>query len=221
MNASDPCMPWYFPITNDSNARLCDPWEAREFRKIMSKIPVNNCSHCLPDCNATMYKASTTAAPIRRCDYKNLGVNFLCTFDEQIQGKRLEPSMWADNVLKQYMEEVKEIPDYLKTLEQRSNKRLYVDEKAAGKQVFSASNVEIDGSGQKIPKSYDAYEKDIAMVTFFFESSTIFEFKREQRMTLVGYISQMGGLLGLCMGFSFISAVEILYWFTIRMARNI
>ena len=207
MNSSDPCMPWYFPITNDSNARLCDPWEAREFRKIMSRIPVNNCSHCLPDCNATMYKASVTAAPFRRCDYKNMGVGFLCTFNEEIQGKKLE--------------EVKEIPDYLKTLEQRSNKRLYVDEKAAGKQVFSASNVEIDGSGQKIPKSYDAYEKDIAMVTFFFESSTIFEFKREQRMTIVGYISQMGGLLGLCMGFSFISAVEILYWFTIRMARNI
>ena len=187
MNTSDPCMPWYFPNTNDTNARLCDPWEAREFRKIMSKIPVNNCSHCLPDCNTTMYKASAITAPFRICD-KNLGVGFLCTFAEQIHGKRLEPSMWADNVLKQYMEEVKEIPDYLKTLEQRSNKRLYVDDKAAGKQVFSASNIEIDNSGQKIPKSYDSYEKDIAMVTFSLETSTIFEFKREQRMTLVGFI---------------------------------
>jgi hypothetical protein len=68
--------------------------------------------------------------------------------------------------------------------------------------------------------NYLAYGKDIAMVTFFFETSTIFEYSREQRMTLVGYISQMGGLLGLCMGFSLISFVEIFYWFTIRLCRN-
>ena len=58
-----------------------------------------------------------------------------------------------------------------------------------------------------IDDTYDAYEKDIAMVTFFFETNTVFEFSRDQRMTLVGYISQMGGLLGLWMGFSFISAI--------------
>ena len=40
-------------------------------------------------------------------------------------------------------------------------------------------------------------------------------------MTFVQYISQIGGLLGLWMGFSFISAIEILYWFTIRLPRNI
>ena len=32
MNVSDPCLPWYFPINDKDNARLCDPWEAREFR---------------------------------------------------------------------------------------------------------------------------------------------------------------------------------------------
>ena len=67
---------------------------------------------------------------------------------------------------------------------------------------------------------YDAYEKDIAMVTFFFETPTIFEYTREERMTLIQYISQIGGLLGLCLGFSFISGVEIIYWMTIRLLRN-
>ena len=83
-------------------------------------------------------------------------------------------------------------------------------------QIFKAANVDIDESGEEIPKSYDAYEKDIAMVTFFFETSTVFEFSRDQRLTMVGFISQMGGLLGLWMGFSFISAFEILYWCTLR-----
>ena len=82
-----------------------------------------------------------------------------------------------------------------------------------GVRVFPASL-------EKNPK-YDAYEKDIAMVTFFFETSTVFEYTREERMTLIQYISQMGGLLGLCIGFSLISGVEIIYWLTIRLFRNV
>ena len=46
-----------------------------------------------------------------------------------------------------------------------------------GVRVFPASL-------EKNPK-YDAYEKDIAMVTFFFETSTVFEYTREERMTLI------------------------------------
>ena len=81
-------------------------------------------------------------------------------------------------------------------------------------------NVVFSASLENNPK-YDAYEKDIAMVTFFFETPTIFEYTREERMTLIQYISQIGGLLGLCLGFSFISGVEIIYWMTIRLLRNV
>ena len=81
-----------------------------------------------------------------------------------------------------------------------------------GNVVFSAS---LENNSK-----YDAYEKDIAMVTFFFETPTIFEYTREERMTLIQYISQIGGLLGLCLGFSFISGVEIIYWMTIILLRN-
>ena len=45
-------------------------------------------------------------------------------------------------------------------------------------------------------------------------------FFREARMTLKNYIAQVGGLLGLCLGFSFVSAIELLYWFTFRLFRN-
>ena len=67
---------------------------------------------------------------------------------------------------------------------------------------------------------YDAFERDIAVVTFYFESAEIFEFSRDARLTWVGFISQIGGLMGLCLGFSFISGVEILFWFTYRLAKN-
>ena len=90
---------------------------------------------------------------------------------------------------------------------------LFIAGNMKGVRVFPASL-------EKNPK-YDAYEKDIAMVTCFFETSTVFEYTREERMTLIQYISQMGGLLGLCIGFSLISGVEIIYWLTIRLFRNV
>ena len=39
-------------------------------------------------------------------------------------------------------------------------------------------------------------------------------------MGLLDYISQIGGLLGLFIGFSVISAIEVVYWITFRFARN-
>ena len=56
---------------------------------------------------------------------------------------------------------------------------------------------------------YNAYDKDIAMVTFFFESSTVFEFGIDVGMTLEQFISLIGGLWGLCIGISLISIIEV------------
>ena len=145
-----------------------------------------------------------SSAPFRRCDYKNLGVSFLCNFEEY-----LDPPIWGQKVRDQYIFEDHEIPEEKIG---NSNTRQFADQKASGNQVFQASNME--------SPTYDAYEKDIAMVNFFFETNTVFEYSRDQKMTMVGYLSQMGGLLGLWMGFSFISAIEILYWYTIRLTRN-
>ena len=68
--------------------------------------------------------------------------------------------------------------------------------------------------------TYNAYEKDIAMVNFYFDKSSILQYIRQERMTKVDYISQIGGLLGLFMGISFISCIELIYWATVRLARN-
>ena len=39
-------------------------------------------------------------------------------------------------------------------------------------------------------------------------------------MTVLDYVAQIGGFLGLFIGFSLISAIEILYWLTFRLTRN-
>lgn len=43
----------------------------------------------------------------------------------------------------------------------------------------------------------------------------------QARLTLTDFISQIGGLLGLCLGFSVVSLIEIIYWFTIRSGRKL
>jgi hypothetical protein len=50
-------------------------------------------------------------------------------------------------------------------------------------------------------ETYDAYEKDIAVAHFYFDSPTVMEFSRAPRMTIIDFISQVGGLMGLCLGF--------------------
>ena len=85
--------------------------------------------------------------------------------------------------------------------------------KSEKKQVFANAN--------KGKNNYDAYEKDVAIANFYFQSSTCFEFVRQPRMTIIDFISSVGGLLGLCMGISFVSAVELVYWLTVKLAKNI
>ena len=45
------------------------------------------------------------------------------------------------------------------------------------------------------------------------------EMERRIRMGPIEFISSLGGLFGLCLGFSFISFFEIIYWATIALAR--
>ena len=65
-----------------------------------------------------------------------------------------------------------------------------------------------------------AFEKDIAMVKFYFEKSRAVQFQRKASNNWFSFMSQVGGNAGLGVGFSFISAMEIIYWLTIRLVQN-
>ena len=56
---------------------------------------------------------------------------------------------------------------------------------------------------------------------FIFFTSWPPEYERSQKMTGFEFISNIGGLCGLCLGFSFVSAVEIFYWFAIRLFTSL
>ena len=47
------------------------------------------------------------------------------------------------------------------------------------------------------------------------------EYERSLRMTEIDFISALGGVFGLFLGFSLISFVEIIYWFCVVLTRRL
>ena len=89
------CTPWYLPRLE--NSTMCDPWRAASFTKLLETTNSSQCSHCLPDCEATTYTASTSSTPIRRCDSRNLNLNPFCSLDNKMG---LAP--WQEDVVEKY-----------------------------------------------------------------------------------------------------------------------
>ena len=206
------CVPWFLPVIRARHP-ICDPWEAKEFQKQMSLVGNDECKKCLPDCEGIEIRSIVSASPFGPCDEKRVG-SFLCLMGMDNSKGVPDPPKWGQSVLEDYMLRGT-IPHYIMS-EVKTNKRSYVsrqDEDTESKEALSA----IENSSQ----GYDAYDKDIAMVTFFFESSNVLEFFRQPKTSVIEFISQFGGLLGLCMGFSFISVVELIYWMTLKLFRSL
>merc|ERR1719229_591356 len=68
-------------------------------------------------------------------------------------------------------------------------------------------------------QTYNAYQQDIALLYVYFGQPTTTEYIRVVSLSWVGFLAQAGGLIGACLGFSFISLVEVIYWFIIRFCR--
>ena len=66
---------------------------------------------------------------------------------------------------------------------------------------------------------YDAYERDIGILNIFFSEKKILKYATKNRMSDLDFLSQIGGSLGLAMGISIISVIEIIYWFAFRLFK--
>ena len=66
---------------------------------------------------------------------------------------------------------------------------------------------------------YDAYKKDIGILNIFFSEKKILKYVTKNRMSNFDFLSQIGGSLGLAMGISIISVIEVIYWFAFRLFK--
>jgi hypothetical protein len=151
-----PCLPWYFPSPSDG-VKICDPFEAYLFtQQINFYTDPQYCTHCLPDCKKTSYSHTISRLPLSNCDYTNLGVSFFC---HTVYTLFLQPKRFADQVKREYSNRGT-IPDYISSLE--SSQRTI--------KAFPSGDIFTQN-----PKTYDAYDRDIAVIELFFEKSTVIE----------------------------------------------
>ena len=59
---------------------------------------------------------------------------------------------------------------------------------------------------------YQYGRQNLALIHIMVQSPYVTKIKRDVAMPFITFVANSGGLLGLCIGFSFISAVEILFW---------
>ncbi len=190
------CTPWYYP-TYEQTPKICNPWENIDFYRAIMNTSEAACQHCLPSCTDTYYHHTVTAQPFRRCDDLNFGVGKFCKLDDQ--NNLPDPQMWAQQIKDQFPES-----DF--TFKMTSNIRKHLSKvfETNGGTLF-ANDVE-----------YDAFEDDIAVVHIFFEPSAIFLYGTKPSQTWLDFLSSIGGLLGLCIGFSIITMIE-LFWLLIQI----
>ena len=63
-----------------------------------------------------------------------------------------------------------------------------------------------------VKELYEYGKNNLAKIHVLIHSPYIVKIRRDVAMTLASYIANSGGLLGLFLGFSFISAIEMFYW---------
>ncbi|CAF4916555.1 unnamed protein product [Pieris macdunnoughi] len=61
------------------------------------------------------------------------------------------------------------------------------------------------------------FTANMLVIHFYFEDKTFLRFTKGEIFGLTEFLSNTGGLLGLCMGFSMMSVVELLYFLTLRV----
>ncbi|XP_018316313.1 pickpocket protein 28-like [Mycetomoellerius zeteki] len=70
---------------------------------------------------------------------------------------------------------------------------------------------------QYVKKDIDYFTENVAVVHLFFVDSQFTKYMKNELFGFIEFLSSTGGLLGLFMGFSFLSFMEILYFSTIRV----
>jgi hypothetical protein len=180
-NITGGCVPWFYPVVDEYVHNLCDPWQITRFQDAMKSIPDSHCDYCHPDCDTTIYDSSISAAPFRPCDHTNLGVSQICN----LINTDMNPPIWASDVETEYDELNPEgIPEYIKPTPLRmNNMRRYSPLEKIGTLALGYKNNK--------DRFYDAFQKDIAVVSFYFNKQTVVQYQKSLSMTWVGFLAKV------------------------------
>ena len=218
----DSCTPWFYPVRNDRAGKMCNPWDMLKFIDILDNdIPEEECKYCLPECTTTVYDTSISYAEFQECDHTNTGTNMLC---DMVNGT-LNPAPWTYLAQNEYTNASPNdsLPWYLETdgeklKEIQGRMTKFPDQRRKVTESQTEQSALFKSALKKHP-TYNAFEKDIGIVNIFFGNPYSTRYIKKNRMTGIDFLSQVGGAVGLAMGISIITMVEIVYWFTLRLFK--
>ena len=87
-------------LVADDSIEMCDPWDTIEFVNNMKNTPDENCEHCLPDCEITVYEIAVSSAPFESCDHTNLETSSMCSLTS---GYEFNPPIWMSDTKEQFI----------------------------------------------------------------------------------------------------------------------
>ena len=182
------CIPWFYPRKNNTLYEICDPWTTWKFQEELKVVAdnVTGCTGCLRDCSSTKYKSSITSAPFRKCDQTNIGVSPLCDLTEEDPRRMMmNPPIWKHEVQGEYEKfNGGSVPDFFKNQPGvLSNLRHYSPSHKVKDLVLRAN--------REKQVTYNAFERDITLVNFYFAESKVIQFKTDLRMTAIDFISSV------------------------------
>lgn len=194
------CTPWYFPFA-EGDQYTCDPWETMEvYKSMMGQTARGVCEYCMPSCNFFTYQPRVSHEPFRMCDDLNLGSLPFCNFG--LLNTNSRPLMWGSEINEQFKllksaGNFSEIPSTMRTV----------------KKLFGSASVPYF---ENTYRTYNPFTEDISVVSVYFDQATAWEFTTQASSTWLQYLSNVGGLMGLFVGLSLVSIIE-LFWLIIRI----
>ena len=75
---------------------------------------------------------------------------------------------------------------------------------------YFKKNMKVDN--ELVHEMHEYGKENLALVHVIIQSPYVTKIRQDVAMTLTSYVANTGGLLGLCIGFSFISFIEVCYW---------
>ena len=70
-----------------------------------------------------------------------------------------------------------------------------------------------------LDREYDAYDEDIAILNIYFDTVSVMQFGTQASQGWIDFFSNVGGLLGLCIGLSIVTIIELV-WLCFRLIGN-
>jgi hypothetical protein len=149
-------------------------------------------------CNFTTYLPSIVRQPFMTCDVTNVGVSKFCSLNSE------NPTIFKEKFVNQIFDQFPITSDSSST----NNKTVFTSNLLVR---YRATNVL-----KNISTTYDAFNRDIAMIQIMYPKSTIVQMGIQVQMTWIDYFAAVGGLLGLVLGMGFVSFVELI-WLCLRI----